>query len=86
MMAALVRIVELLAHGVVVGAGTTTSTPRQTNSVKAFGRSDLIVATHSWLVLGQRHGLATDITALVLSRRPTSRILADLIVEELVLE
>ena len=46
LVAALARIVELLAHGIVVGTGSTAA-PRQTNSIKAFGGSDLIVAIHS---------------------------------------
>ena len=76
-MATFARVVELLALCIVSGTGTT-SAPRQTNSMMAFGGTDNIVAIHC--------GSTTDFMTLILSLLSPSWILANLIVEELVLE
>ena len=76
-MATLACIVELLALCIVSGTGST-SAPRQAYSMMAFGGTDYIVAIHS--------GSTTDFITLTLSLLSPSWILANLIVEELVLE
>ena len=84
-MAAFARIVELLAHGIVVGTFVDAA-PCQTYSIKAFGGSDLIVAIHSCLVLVYSNNSLTTSMTLIVILWSSSWILANLIVEELIFE